>query len=140
MREMAVPDVGLLADCFSKLSAVSLASLGLADWRCLTRAQWQMELSETVRVPPSRRENFFLVWELDGHLIGFSIANAIKFGEEARMHIRMIDQACVDAGKTTLVRRSVDAYFETLKLRRLYYEPDKCDAHPTERRGDASGG
>ena len=72
-----------------------------------------------------------LLWELEGRQIGFSAVDKLKFAEEAYMHLHVIHPNLRQKGLGVgCVRQSVDIYFETLKLRRLYCEPNAFNAAP----------
>ena len=72
-----------------------------------------------------------MAWELDERIIGFSSTDQIVYGEQAFMHLHVIDAADRHAGLgTELVRLSAAAYFRALDLQRLYCQPNAFNVAP----------
>jgi RimJ/RimL family protein N-acetyltransferase len=63
--------------------------------------------------------------------IGFSMSDKIVFGERANMHLHVVNPENRNQGMgTECVRRSVDIYFEALRLKRLFCEPNAFNVAP----------
>ena len=72
-----------------------------------------------------------LVWLLGDRRIGFSTADKIRYGEQANMHLHVIEPERRQQGVgAECVRRSVDIYFQRLGLKRLYCEPNAFNVAP----------
>lgn len=128
---MELHEVGIRIDYFHDASDDHLRSLGV-DRRLLpSRAEWyQLYLTDYAR-PIHHRDNYSLLWELDGEVIGFSSTDQITFGEQAFMHLHIVDPSRRRAGMgTEFVRQSATVYFRTLKLQRLYCQPNAFNVAP----------
>jgi RimJ/RimL family protein N-acetyltransferase len=64
-------------------------------------------------------------------VVGFSSTDRIDFGNEAFMHLHVVEAGLRSSGLgTQFVRLSAQAYFETLELRRLFCEPNAFNVAP----------
>ena len=83
------------------------------------------------RKPIPDRESLLIVWEVDGTHVGFSTADTISFGREARMHLHIVDPLHRNAGTgTRCVQETVHLYFDILELERLFCEPNAFNTAP----------
>ena len=75
--------------------------------------------------------NYSLVWQQNGRVVGFSSTDRIDFGNEAFMHLHVVEAGLRRSGLgTQFVRLSAKAYFETLELHRLFCEPNAFNVAP----------
>ena len=82
-------------------------------------------------LPIEHRNVLLVIWLSDDRPIGFSTADKIQLGEQASMHLHVTDPDRRRQGiGVECVRRSVDIYFERLKLKRLFCEPNAFNAPP----------
>jgi RimJ/RimL family protein N-acetyltransferase len=73
-------------------------------------------------------------WLADDRPVGFSTSDKIRYGEQANMHLHVTDPERRNQGLgAECVRRSVDIYFERLKLKRLFCEPNAFNVGPIAR-------
>ena len=81
---------------------------------------------------PIEARNFFgIVWEIDGRAAGWSSADKIVFGQEAYMHLHVLDPERRGQGNGTFfVRESAKIYFDTLRIKRLFCEPYAFNVAP----------
>jgi RimJ/RimL family protein N-acetyltransferase len=64
-------------------------------------------------------------------VVGFSSTDRIDFGNEAFMHLHVVEAGLRSSGLgTQFVRLSAQAYFETLELQRLFCEPNAFNVAP----------
>jgi RimJ/RimL family protein N-acetyltransferase len=81
--------------------------------------------------PLGERSTVLVIWELDGAPVGFSTADKIALGEEAHMHLHVIDPDKRRSGiGTRCVRDTVDFYFSRLELKRLFCSPTAFNVAP----------
>jgi len=67
----------------------------------------------------------------DDEFIGFSTCDTIKFGEQANMHLHVTNPDLRQKGiGSECVKRTVDVYFDRLKLKRLFCEPHAFNTAP----------
>ncbi len=131
MRPMVLAEVDVVIDYFHDASPEHLETLGVDPTRLPARHQWRKLYEADFAVPPSSRRSFLVLWERDERPVGFSTADKIRLGDEAYMHLHVLDAADRASGLgVEAVRRSVDIYFETLELERLYCEPNAFNVAP----------
>jgi RimJ/RimL family protein N-acetyltransferase len=81
--------------------------------------------------PLNERDNYLLVWLLDDAIVGFSSLDHIAIGDEAFMHLHIVDPSLRGRGLgASLVRLSATHYAETFGLVRLFCEPNALNAAP----------
>jgi hypothetical protein len=72
-----------------------------------------------------------VVWELDGEQVGFSTADKIRFGQEAFMHLHIVEplhrRACTGCGAC---RRQSACTSISFQLERLFGEPNAFNVAP----------
>jgi len=128
---MRLSEVGVRIDYFHGASDEYLRTLGVERALLPSRDEWVSQYEREFALPVVERSSYVLAWELDGELVGFSTADPFTFGDEAFMHvhIRLPDRRRSGLG-VEFVRRSADAYFETLALRRLLCQPNAFNVAP----------
>jgi RimJ/RimL family protein N-acetyltransferase len=131
VREMAISEVGIRIRYFHEASDDHLLVLGVdrtllpepEAWLSFHRADYGRPLTE--------RENYALLWELDGRPVGFSSLDHIVFGKEAFMHLHIMEGSWRRRGLgTNFVKLSASKYFELFDLKHLYCEPNALNAAP----------
>jgi RimJ/RimL family protein N-acetyltransferase len=131
VREMQLADASIRIDYFHDASDDYLQALGVDRARLPTREEWYAFYEEDDARPIHRRVNYSLVWELDGQPVGFGSTDQIVFGEEARMHLHVVQPARRRDGLgREFVKKSVRVYFEVLQLQRLFCEPNAFNVAP----------
>lgn len=131
VREMALSEVALRINYFHNASPDYLRSLGVDPAKLPDPVAWIKRYEEEYGRPIYSRTEVAVVWELDGTPVGFSTADKIVFGKEAFMHLHILDATNRMAGNgTAFVRQSVQLYFTTLRLARLYCEPYAFNVAP----------
>ncbi len=139
VRPMELDEVDIRIDYFHDASDEYLAQLGADRARLPSRDAWRTYYAEDFARPLAERETYNLIWEVDGRPIGFSSVDHIDFGEEAFMHLHIVEEPTRRRGLgTELVRLSVAEYFRALEL-----QPALLPAERLQRRaepGPAAGG
>src|SRR5579863_3473716 len=131
VRELLLHEVEIRINYFHDASDEHLLMLGVDRALLPSRQAW-LEIYEADYARPIReREHYTLAWELDGRVVGFSSSDQIAYGEQAFMHLHIIDSLDRRAGLgTDLVKLSAAAYFRALDLRRLYCQPNAFNVAP----------
>lgn len=93
VREMLLADVGLRINYFHDASDDYLRMLGVERNLLPAPEEWHEFYEEDYARSIQERANYSLIWELDGEPVGFSSADQIVFGEEAFMHLHILDPA-----------------------------------------------
>ena len=131
IRTMNLSEVDHVMDYFHDASAEYLEILGVDPTRLPSLLQWRKLFEADFALPVGQRRNFYLLWERDGKPAGFSSADKIKFGQEAYMHLHVFDPLNRATGLgAEAVRKSVDLYFDALKLQKLFCEPNAFNVAP----------
>jgi RimJ/RimL family protein N-acetyltransferase len=131
VRPMTFDESGLIVDYFHSASPEHLELMGVDPTRMPPRDAWRRRMEAEFALPVEQRSGFVVIW-LDGETpIGFSSCDRIKFGERANMHLHVVDAGNRNQGAgAQCVRRSVDIYFDMLKLKRLFCEPNAFNVAP----------
>jgi RimJ/RimL family protein N-acetyltransferase len=92
---------------------------------------WNTLLREDFRRPLTERQFFYVLWEVDGVLVGHSHIGDIAYGREAYMHLRIWQPNGRRRGHgTRLVRESAAIYFAEFHLKRLFCQPNAYNVAP----------
>lgn len=131
VREMRPDEVRIRIDYFHHASDAQLRALGVDRARLPSPEVWQEAYVADQSRLLQERSGYALVWELDDTVVGFSSADRITFGQEAHMHLHILDANRRREGLgTRFVRLSATHYFEVLELQRLYCEPNALNVAP----------
>ncbi|MGH3830390.1 MAG: GNAT family N-acetyltransferase [Pseudonocardiaceae bacterium] len=128
---MALDEVGLIIDYFHGSTPEHLEALGVDPTRLPTRRDWREWYVSEYNKPVQDRSTLLVIWELDGVAVGFSTSNKIAYGEQAHMHLHVIDPQRRGSGiGSAAVRETVELYFNALALKRLFCEPNAFNVAP----------
>jgi RimJ/RimL family protein N-acetyltransferase len=128
---MRLSQVDIRINYFHDASDEYLRVLGVDRSLLPTRQAWRSFYEKDYQRPIRERENYSLVWERDGQVVGFSTTDRIDFGNEAFMHLHVVEEGLRNTGLgNQFVRLSAQAYFEALELKRLYCEPNAFNVAP----------
>jgi RimJ/RimL family protein N-acetyltransferase len=131
VREMPLSDVGIRITYFHEASDDYLLAMGVDRDLLLEPDAWRSSFERDYERPLTERENYALLWELDGQAVGFSSLDHIVFGEEAFMHLHIVEPSWRRRGLgANFVKMSASKYFEAFELRNLYCEPNALNVAP----------
>jgi RimJ/RimL family protein N-acetyltransferase len=131
VREMQLAEVGTRIRYFYEASDDYLLALGVDRELLPTPEAWQSLHERDYERPLTERENYALVWELDGQAVGFSSLDHIVFGQEAFMHLHIVEPSRRRRGfGANFVKLSASNYFEVFELKHLFCEPNALNAAP----------
>ncbi len=131
VREMPLDQVGFIIDYFHGSTPEHLEAMGVDPTRLPSRSDWQARYVAEYTRPVKERSTLLVVWELDGVAVGFSTSDKIVFGEQAHMHLHVVDPDRRGSGiGSACLRRTADIYFGALALERLYCEPSAFNVAP----------
>jgi GNAT superfamily N-acetyltransferase len=126
VREMALDEVDLIIDYFNGATPEHLETVGVDPTRLPKRRDWQAGYVAEYRKPAKERSTLLVIWELDGVAVGFSTADKVVYGEQAHMHLHVVDpnrrgsgigSACV---RETAMLYFAMLYFDALALKLLF--------------------
>jgi RimJ/RimL family protein N-acetyltransferase len=131
VREMTAAETDLIIDYFQNSTPEHLETLGVDPTRMPPVQSWRERLQREVALSIDKRAMVLIIWLSDDRPIGFSTSDKIRYGEQANMHLHVSDPERRHQGiGVECVRRSVDIYFEQLKLKRLFCEPNAFNVAP----------
>src|SRR6185312_14145470 len=131
VREMTLEETEIVIDYFHGSSVEHLDMMGVDPSRLFPRPVWRQRYADAYALPRVERTMMCVLWLEDETPIGFSTTDLVSFGEQARMHLHVLEPERRNSGLgVQCVRRSVDVYFETLKLKRLICEPNAFNMPP----------
>jgi RimJ/RimL family protein N-acetyltransferase len=131
VREMALSEVAIRIGYFHEASDDYLLALGVDRALLPTPEAWRSFHERDYGRPLTERENYSLLWELDGRAVGFSSLDHIVFGQEAFMHLHIVEPSWRHRGLgTNFVRLSASKYFDLFALKHLYCEPNALNVAP----------
>jgi len=131
VREMQLSEVDIRINYFHDSSDEHLQTMGVDRALLPAREEWREFYEDDYARPIPHRKTYALLWELEGVAVGFSSSDRILFGREAFMHLHILDPGHRRQGLGSEgVRKSARAYFEVLKLDRLFCEPNAFNVAP----------
>jgi len=131
VREMAADEADVVIDYFHSATPEHLEMLGVDPTRIPSKSVWAEAFRQLFEMPIERRPGFLVTWLDDGRVVGFSSCDKIVFGEQAFMHLHVTVPDLRQRGiGVQCVARSVDIYFDRLKLKRLFCEPNAFNVGP----------
>jgi RimJ/RimL family protein N-acetyltransferase len=131
VRPMRLAETSLIVEYFHGATPEHLEMLGVDPTRLPPAEAWRERYQREFGLSVDQRSTFMVVWLEGERPIGFSTTDKIVFGESAHMHLHVVEAGRRNQGiGTECVRRSVEIYFETLKLKRLFCEPNAFNVAP----------
>jgi RimJ/RimL family protein N-acetyltransferase len=131
VREMTVVETDLIIEYFYSSTPEHLETLGVDPTRLPNPESWRERLRHEFARPVEQRATIVVVWLSGDRPIGFSSSDKIAYGRQANMHLHVTDPERRNQGiGAECVRRSVDIYFERLKLKRLFCKPNAFNVAP----------
>ncbi len=131
VREMAAGEADLIVNYFHGSTPEHLELMGVDPTRLPTPQRWRERILRELATPVRERSAVLVIWELDGAPIGFSTADKIVYGEQANMHLHIVDPERRKSGVgSACLRETVALYFRVLALERLFCEPNAFNVAP----------
>jgi RimJ/RimL family protein N-acetyltransferase len=131
VREMMASEVDVIIQYFQDSTPEHLETLGVDPTRLPPVQSWRERLQRECTLPIEQRTMMLVIWLSDDEPVGFSTSDKIRYGEQAHMHLHVTEPERRHQGTgVECVRRSADIYFERLKLKRLFCEPNAFNVPP----------
>ena len=131
VREMMSSEVNIIIQYFQDSTPEHLETLGVDPSRLPPAQGWRERLQRECTLPIEQRAMMLVIWLSDDQPVGFSTSDKIRYGEQANMHLHVTEPERRHQGTgVECVRRSADIYFERLKLKRLFCEPNAFNMPP----------
>jgi RimJ/RimL family protein N-acetyltransferase len=131
VRAMRPDETHHVVDYFVKADPLDLARMGVDMAKLHKPAIWNKLLREDLGRPLPVRRWFYVLWELDDHLVGHCNVGDIAYGQEATMHLHLWQPEQRRRGfGPLLVRDSVALFFAAFQLKRLFCQPHAYNVAP----------
>jgi RimJ/RimL family protein N-acetyltransferase len=131
VREMELSEFEMVIDYFHGATPEHLETLGVDPTRLPRPEAWREVLQRDYAQPRERRASILALWLRDDVAVGFSTCDKIVFGTRANMHLHIVEPDRRWKGDgTEFVRRSIDFYFDHLRIKTLFCEPNAFNVAP----------
>jgi RimJ/RimL family protein N-acetyltransferase len=131
VRKMMSSEVNIIIQYFQDSTPEHLETLGVDPSRLPPAQSWRERLQRECTLPIEQRTVMLVIWLSDDQPVGFSTSDKIRYREQAHMHLHGTEPERRHQGSgVECVRRSADIYFERLKLKRLFCEPNAFNVPP----------
>ena len=131
VREMTIDETDLIIGYFHNSTLEHLETLGVDPTRLPSQEAWRERNRREYTLPINQRAALLVIWLSDDRPIGFSTSDKIVYGDRANMHLHVVDSDNRRRGLgVECVRRSVEIYFDRLKLKNLFCEPNAFNVAP----------
>lgn len=133
VREIQEKDIDHIVQYFLNADSAFLIKMGVDLKKVPPKDEWIKMLSDQLDQPYEEKKSYCIIWQVDDKPIGHSNVNKIIFGVEAYMHLHIwtVDVRKKGMG-TELVKKTLPYYFENLKLKKLYCEPNAFNVAPNK--------
>lgn len=131
VREMLPSEAHIVSTYFHSATPEFLETMGVDPTRLPPAPIWQERIGQQYALPPEHRAAVVVLWLMDDQPIGFSSCDKIVYGQSATMHLHVLHPDKRQSGiGTECVRRSAALYFDMLKLKSLFCEPNAFNVGP----------
>jgi RimJ/RimL family protein N-acetyltransferase len=131
VRPMTLQETAQIIEYFHAATPEHLEMLGVDPTRLPQPSQWQRFYERMFDQPVEQRSGLLVSWLCDGRFLGFSTADKISIGQSANMHLHITDPSLRKQGiGVECVRQTVELYFQTLRLKQLFCEPNAFNVAP----------
>lgn len=133
VRELASNDIMFIADYWLNSDKDFLISMGVDLNQLPTREGLTKMLNNQINLPDSEKASLAMILEVNGKPAGHCNVNGITYGQEATMHLHLWTSDNRQKGLgTTMVLKSLPAFFDRLKLETLWCEPYSHNPAPNK--------
>jgi RimJ/RimL family protein N-acetyltransferase len=131
VQEMLPQELDLVINYFHQATPEYLEMLGVDPTRLPPASMWRERYSMEYAKPIEQRAALVVLWKSGDVPIGFSSADKICFGSHANMHLHILKPEDRQSGfGAACVVKTARFYFDTLKLQRLFCEPNAFNVGP----------
>ena len=131
VREMRVDEVNIVVDYFHGSTDDHLERLWVDRAKLPAPDDFVGILQRDFERPVQERDRLLVIWESDDRPVGYSSCDTITVGEQAKMHLHVLEPEDRRRGVgTECVRQSVRIYFDRFDLQRLFAEPNAYNTAP----------
>jgi RimJ/RimL family protein N-acetyltransferase len=131
VREMELSEFGIVIDYFHSATPEYLETLGVDPTRLPRPEAWGEAVQRDYAQSRERRASILALWLRDDVAVGFSTCDKIVFGKRANMNLHIVDpDHRLKGDGSEFVRRSINFYFDLLRIKSLFCEPNAFNIAP----------
>jgi len=124
IRELKLDDVDGIIAYFLRLSAAELDQIGIDGASLKLEDDWKNWFEKILYQPLYKASAYFLVWEIDNAMVGFTFVDRIVYGVDAYLHMYLIQPQLRKSGYgQKFLQQSIKTLFDQFKFDDLYCEP-----------------
>jgi RimJ/RimL family protein N-acetyltransferase len=124
IRELQASDIEGIIAYFQRLSAVELVEMGIDSTSLKLEDDWKKWFEQNLYQSLYKVAAYFLIWDIDDVMVGFTFVDRIVYGRDAYMHMYLIQPQLRKSGHgQKFMRQSTKALFNQFKFDELYCEP-----------------
>jgi RimJ/RimL family protein N-acetyltransferase len=124
VRELKPGDIDTIVTYFLGLSAAELAHIGIDGASLKLQDEWRQWFEKNLYQPLDKVSAYFLVWDVDDTMVGFSFIDRIVYGSDAYLHMYLIQPSLRQSGYgQTFIKQTITSLFDQFKFDQLYCEP-----------------
>lgn len=133
VREITESDVGHIVNYWHNLSEAELELMGADITKIPKKSSMKAFLTSQISLNIKDKETYALIWLADSLPIGHCNANPIVYGKEACLHMHLWSSENRKKGcGQKLLKQSLPYFFENLKVKTLYCEPNAKNIGPNK--------
>ncbi len=131
VREIEIADISRIADYWLLSDPDFMVGMGVDLDKLPTRKSITEMLTQQIAFNYKTKENYALIWEINGKAVGHCNINQIEFGKKAHMHLHLWKAVNRKKGMgIELVKKSLPFFFQNFELEVLYCEPYALNPAP----------
>jgi RimJ/RimL family protein N-acetyltransferase len=124
IRELKLDDVDGIIAYFLRLSAAELDHIGIDGASLKLEDDWKKWFEKSLYQPLYKASAYFLVWDIDDAMVGFTFVDRIVYGGDAYLHMYLIQPQLRKSGYgQKFLQQSIKTLFDQFKFDELYCEP-----------------
>jgi RimJ/RimL family protein N-acetyltransferase len=124
IRELKIGDVDGIIAYFLRLSVAELDQIGIDGASLKLEDDWAQWFEKNIYQPLYKVSAYFLVWDIDDAMVGFTFVDRIVYGSDAYLHMYLIQPQLRKSGYgQKFLQQSIKTLFDQFKFDQLYCEP-----------------
>jgi len=124
IRPLELDEVQLIPEYFLAMNDAQLRGMGVDPPKLPKIDEWTQILVEDFARPVEEKHFYYVLWLVDGQIVGHSNINKIEFGDHAFTHLHLWNAENRKRGfGVELLKLSAREYFKRFELKFVFSEP-----------------
>ena len=133
VKEIEHKDINFIADYWFNSDKEYLLNMGVDVEKLPAREDFVAMLKTQITLPYNEKKVYGVVWYVDDKPIGHSNLNPLVYNDNGYMHLHIWYQEYRNKGYgIDFIKMSTAAYFNNLKLKKLYCQPNAFNPSPNK--------